>query len=27
VDLGGLLAEAQLAHVAGHKPLLRKQFR
>ena len=27
VDLGGLLAEAQLAHVARHKPLLRKQFR
>lgn len=27
VDLGGLIAEAQLAHVARHKPLLRKQFR
>ncbi|HKX95156.1 MAG TPA: hypothetical protein VJM48_10670 [Methylibium sp.] len=27
VDLGGLLADAQLAHVARHKPLLRKQFR
>ena len=27
VDLGGLVAEAQLAHIARHKPLLRKQFR
>ncbi len=27
VDLGGLVAEAQLSHIARHKPLLRKQFR
>lgn len=27
VDLGGLVAEAQLAHIARHKPVLRKQFR
>jgi hypothetical protein len=27
VDLGGLIAEAQLSHIARHKPLLRKQFR
>ena len=27
VDLGGLVAEAQLAHIGRHKPLLRKQFR
>ena len=27
VDLGGLVAEAQLAHIERHKPVLRKQFR
>ena len=27
VDLGGTIAEAQMAHVARHKPFLRKQFR
>jgi hypothetical protein len=27
VDLGGLVAEAQLAHIERHKPFLRKQFR
>jgi len=27
VDLGGLVAEAQLAHIGRHKPFLRKQFR
>lgn len=27
VDLGGTLAEAQLEHIARHRPLLRKQFR
>ncbi|MCU4118594.1 hypothetical protein [Variovorax sp. N23] len=27
VDLGGLVAEAQLAHIDRHKPFLRKQFR
>ena len=26
-DLGGTLAPAQLAHIARHKPFLRKQFR
>lgn len=26
-DLGGTIAEAQMAHIARHKPLLRKQFR
>lgn len=26
-DLGGTLAPAQLAHIARHKPYLRKQFR
>lgn len=27
VDLGGVVAEAQLAHIARHRPALRKQFR
>jgi len=27
VDLGGLIAEPQLAHIARHKAMLRKQFR
>lgn len=27
VDLGGTIAEPQLAHIARHKPFLRKQFR
>jgi len=27
VDLDGLVAEAQLAHIERHKPFLRKQFR
>lgn len=27
VDLGGIVAEAQLAHIDRHKPFLRKQFR
>lgn len=27
VDLGGLVAQAQLAHIERHKPFLRKQFR
>lgn len=27
VDLGGLVAEPQLAHIGRHKPFLRKQFR
>lgn len=27
VDLGGTVAEAQMAHIARHKPFLRKQFR
>lgn len=27
VDLGGLVAEAQVAHIERHKPFLRKQFR
>jgi hypothetical protein len=27
VDLGGLVAPAQLAHIERHKPFLRKQFR
>jgi hypothetical protein len=27
VDLGGTIAEAQLAHIARHRPFLRKQFR
>lgn len=27
VDLGGTIAEAQMAHIARHKPFLRKQFR
>ena len=27
VDLGGTVAEAQLAHIARHRPLLRQQFR
>lgn len=27
VDLGGSIAEAQMAHIARHKPALRKQFR
>jgi len=27
VDLGGSIAEAQMAHIARHKPFLRKQFR
>ena len=26
-DLGGTIAPAQLAHIARHKPYLRKQFR
>lgn len=26
-DLGGTIAEAQMAHIARHKPFLRKQFR
>jgi hypothetical protein len=26
-DLGGSIAEAQMAHIARHKPFLRKQFR
>lgn len=26
-DLGGTLAPAQLAHIARHKPMLRKQFK
>jgi hypothetical protein len=26
-DLGGVVAEAQLAHIGRHKPFLRKQFR
>ena len=26
-DLGGIVAEAQLAHIARHRALLRKQFR
>lgn len=26
-DLGGMIAEAQMAHIARHRPLLRKQFR
>ena len=26
-DLGGTIAPAQLAHIARHKPFLRKQFR
>ena len=26
-DLGGSIAETQLAHIARHKPYLRKQFR
>jgi len=26
-DLGGTIAEAQMAHIARHKPLLRRQFR
>ena len=26
-NLGGTIAEAQLAHIARHKPFLRKQFR
>ena len=26
-DLGGSIAEAQLAHIARHRPFLRKQFR
>ncbi|MDP4076419.1 hypothetical protein [Acidovorax sp. A1169] len=26
-NLGGTIAEAQLAHIARHRPLLRKQFR
>ena len=26
-DLGGTVAPAQLAHIARHKPFLRKQFR
>ena len=27
VDLGGTVAPAQMAHIARHKPFLRKQFR
>jgi hypothetical protein len=27
VDLGGTIAEAQMAHIERHKPFLRKQFR
>ena len=27
VDLGGTIAEAQMVHIARHKPYLRKQFR
>jgi len=27
VDLGGSIAEAQMAHIARHRPFLRKQFR
>lgn len=27
VDLGGTIAEAQLAHIARHRAMLRKQFR
>lgn len=27
LDLGGTIAEAQMAHIARHKPFLRKQFR
>lgn len=27
VDLGGTIAEAQLAHIERHRPFLRKQFR
>jgi hypothetical protein len=27
VDLGGTIAEAQLAHIARHRPFLRRQFR
>ncbi len=27
VDLGGTIAEAQMAHIARHRPFLRKQFR
>lgn len=27
VDLGGTIAEPQMAHIARHKPFLRKQFR
>ncbi|MGJ7489815.1 hypothetical protein [Variovorax sp. ZT4R33] len=27
VDLDGIVAEAQLAHIGRHKPFLRKQFR
>ncbi|EER59338.1 conserved hypothetical protein [Acidovorax delafieldii 2AN] len=27
VDLGGTIAPAQMAHIARHKPFLRKQFR
>ena len=27
VDLGGTIAQAQLDHIARHRPLLRKQFR
>jgi len=27
VDLGGTLAEAQMAHIARHRAILRKQFR
>ena len=26
-NLGGTVAEAQMAHIARHKPFLRKQFR
>ena len=27
VDLGGAIAEPQMAHIARHRPFLRKQFR
>ena len=27
VDLGGTIAPAQMAHIARHRPILRKQFR
>jgi hypothetical protein len=27
VDLGGTIAPAQMAHIARHRPFLRKQFR